>query len=108
MTQPTDAERRFHRAMLDIYTEAKKLGYNATRFIGMVSDRGGLETARALVCTDGGSDGFRALWERGRLDLTVERLVLEDEWRELFSPEERRAARKRLVEYGYTGQLPEE
>jgi hypothetical protein len=42
----SETERRFHRAMVEIYQTAKRdLGYNATRFIQMVSDRGGLAAA---------------------------------------------------------------
>jgi hypothetical protein len=28
---------------------------------------------------------YSALWERGRLDLTVEALILKGEWKELFT-----------------------
>jgi hypothetical protein len=47
------------------------------------------------------SEGYTALWERGRLDLTVEALILEPQWHELFTEEEREIARKRLRDYGY-------
>ncbi len=47
------------------------------------------------------SDGYAALWERKRLDLTVEALILRPEWLELFSELEREIARQRLAEYGY-------
>jgi hypothetical protein len=49
------------------------------------------------------SSGYTALWERNRLDLTVEALVTENpEWWELFTPAELERARKRLGEYRYT------
>jgi hypothetical protein len=32
----------------------------------------------------------------GRADLSLEAMVLEEEWKELFTPEERRIARERL------------
>ena len=45
-----EVERRFHRAMVGIYETAKReLGYNATRFLQMVSEQGGLVTARQLL-----------------------------------------------------------
>lgn len=47
------------------------------------------------------SEGFTALWERGRLDLTVEAVVLTDPWRTLFSDSELETARKRLQDLGY-------
>jgi hypothetical protein len=41
------------------------------------------------------------LWERKRLDLAVESLVLNPEWRHLFSTAELEIARRRLRDYGY-------
>jgi len=43
-----DLERAFHSRMVDIYKDAKEIGYNATRFLSMVNDHGGLETAQIL------------------------------------------------------------
>jgi len=45
-----EVERRFHGAMISIYnTEKRELGYNATRFLQMISEQGGLPTARQLL-----------------------------------------------------------
>jgi hypothetical protein len=88
--------------MVDVYQRAKReAGYQATYFIQMVSDRGGLATARYLLHASGVSEGFTALWERRRLDLTVEAVVLQERFAPLFSDEERSIARARLREYGY-------
>ncbi|WP_228638952.1 hypothetical protein [Microtetraspora sp. AC03309] len=65
-----ETERRFHRAMVEIYqTAMRDLGYNATRFIQMVSERGGLGTARQLLWSDQISDGFETL--RSHVALTL-------------------------------------
>jgi hypothetical protein len=105
---PTEAERQFHEAMLDIYRRAKaEAGCNATRFLGMVVERGGFETARYLLHAATVSEGYAALWERKRLDLTVEAMILRPEWQALFSDVERRIAVNRLREYGYSGSLPD-
>ena len=94
--------------MLDIYRRAKaETGYNATRFLRMVVKRGGLETARYLLHAATVSEGYAALWERKRLDLTVEVMILQPEWQALFSDVERRIAVDRLREYGYSGSLPD-
>ena len=59
--------------MTVIYETAKReLGYNATRFLQMISEHGGLATARQLLWSDKPSDGFTTLWSHHRLDLTVE------------------------------------
>jgi hypothetical protein len=43
-----DASMDFHRAMIAIYQVAKRdVGYNATRFLQMVSEHGGLGAARS-------------------------------------------------------------
>lgn len=97
-----ELERRFHRAMIAIYETAKReLGYNATFFLRMLSEQGGLATARQLIWSDKPSDGFTALWERRRLDLTVEAHVLRDEFDGLFTDEDREQARRRLEAYGW-------
>ncbi len=105
---PSQLESEFHSAMLEIYRRAKsEADYNATRFLGMLAERGGLETARYLIHAPTVSDGYAALWERDRLDLTVERVILEPNWKPLFTTLERRIAVKRLRDYEYRGALPD-
>ena len=105
---PSALEAQFDTAMLGIYTRAKSdAGYDAHRFFGMLDERGGLETARHLINASKVSEGYAALWERGRLDLTVEALILDEKWRPLFSKAEREIAIRRLRDYGFTGPLPE-
>ena len=102
VAMPTDLEKQFNEVMLDVYRRAKaEAGYSATRFLGMVSEMGGYETARTLLHSPTVSEGYTALWERGRLDLTVEAVILQSEWHDLFSELERGIARRRLAEYGY-------
>lgn len=71
----------------------------------MLAEHGGLATARKLLRTPTVSDGFAALWERGRLDLTVEATVVQPEFAELFDDEEIEVARRRLEQFGYTPSL---
>ena len=100
----TDQEADFDAAMMDIYHRAlNETGYKASRFLDMLYEHRGLETARLLINSTKVSDGYTALWERGRLDLTVEAVVLENpEWHSLFSPGELAICRKRLADYKYT------
>lgn len=101
MNRNTLAE-RFDEAMLEVYRRARdEAGYHATRFFQMLADLRGVETARTLLRTDSVSDGYTALWERGRLDLTVEAVILDTQWHPLFDDHERQRARQRLAEYGY-------
>jgi hypothetical protein len=96
-----DLSKQFDAAM--IYQRAKsEAGYNATIFLRMISDRGGLATAKYLINSPTPSLGYTHLYERGRLDLTVEATVVENpRWHELFTNEELAAASSRLKKYGY-------
>ena len=101
-------EQEFHEAMLTIYRRAKtEAKYPAHRFIGMVEDKGGLKTAQYLLDTPNVSVGYTALWERKRLDLTVEAVILEEKWRPLFTLTQRRTAITRLREHKYDRALPD-
>ncbi len=85
--------------MLEIYERTKsETKYNATRFLQMVQERGGLATAYYLLDEHAKtvSEGFTQLALRGRLDLTVEALVLKDPWSGLFSVDQLETARRRL------------
>ena len=89
-------ERRFDAAMLAIFHDASRLGYPPTRFLEMVREHGGIETAHRLLATDKIHDGFVELFLLGRLDLTVEHHVLLRVFAPLFSDEECAEARRRL------------
>lgn len=89
--------------MFNIYRRAKEeAGYTASVFLAMLTDQGGQQTARILINAAKPSDGYTALYERQRLDLTVEAMVLENsQWHHLFSEEELKRAHRRLSQYGY-------
>ena len=97
-----DRQLAFYQTMRDLYMRAKaEVGYNATYLLGMITDIGGYQTAEYLLHTDIPSLGYEALYDRGRLDLTVEAVVLLPEWADLFNDEERAIARKRLTDYRF-------
>lgn len=100
----TKLEERFDSAMMDIYRRAKsEANYTATRYFQMLAEHRGLETARILLHATTVSEGYTALWERGRLDLTVEALINDHpEYHSLFTDEERSIARQRLLQYKYS------
>lgn len=103
MTTSTQ-EKQFHRAMVNIYEEARrKYGYNATYLLQMIGEYGGLEAAKRLLAKDTISEGFGTLRLYDRLDLTVEAHVIKPEFVSLFTPEEIDIARRRLADVGYKG-----
>ena len=91
----------FHKAMLKIYDESKSIGYTPSKFRQMVANEGGLQTAKKLINSKKLSDGFAELAQLNRLDLTVEALVLEKEYRILFTETEIEIAQERLSELGF-------
>jgi hypothetical protein len=101
-------EQRFDDAMIGVYGDAKsQANYVATRFLQLVRRRGGLEAARTLLAQPGVSKGFLKLRAAGRLHLSMEYVVLEKWFAPLFTDEERRTARKRLLDHGMSeDQLP--
>lgn len=94
---------QFDEEMLNIYRRAlAEAHYNATRFLQMLQDHRGLETARILLHSQHVSEGYTALWQRGRLDLTVEAVIYENgKWHRLFTQEELEVCKSRLQDYGY-------
>jgi hypothetical protein len=77
-----DLESRFDAAMMHVYRRAlSECNYDATRFLQMLYEHRRLDTGRILLHASNVSDGYVALWERQRLDLTVEALILGEEWR---------------------------
>ena len=69
--------------------------------MGMITRSGAFEAVRTLLAKRVPSEGFTVLWEMGRLDLSVEAIVLKPEWRTCFSPQEIDTARRRLAEVRY-------
>ena len=93
---------QFHAEMIGIYeTALRECGYRANRFLQMVLEHGGLGAAQRLLASGDMSNGFAALWDLGRLDLTVEALVLKPKYAPLFTEDEKSIARARLTECDY-------
>jgi hypothetical protein len=98
----TQTEAEFHRELVTGSERLKKeIGYNPTRFLQMVGKYGGPGAVHQLLKGHGGSDGFTTLWEAGRLDMSVEAMVLLPWYQELFTGDEQDVARRRLTEYGF-------
>ncbi len=93
----------FHTKMLEVYDLAKKeCDYSATLFLRMVNTDGGLQAAKKLIAKSAVSDGFSNLAIAGRLDISMEALILREPWTQLFTEQERDIAKKRLRDYGHT------
>ena len=93
----------FDDEMLRVYQRARaEANYNATRFLQMLQEYRGVETAKILIHSPSVSEGYTALWERGRIDLTVEAVIHGDRrWHSLFTEGELVICETRLREYGF-------
>lgn len=77
------------------------LGYKPKAFMSMIFQHGTVGAVKMLINSSKVPDGFTRLWEMRRLDLSMENIIQEAEWRDLFSDDEIKKARKRLLEYNY-------
>ncbi|MEV0946542.1 DUF262 domain-containing protein [Rhodococcus sp. NPDC049939] len=90
------------RELVSCYDRAsREAGYTSPQLRSMLADLGPLATARKLLSSPTVSDGFADLWERNRLDLTVEAKVLDPRFNSLFTEDEVAVARRRLEQFGY-------
>lgn len=92
---------KLHAAMLSGYEMAgREIGYWGKRYLHSVKQNGGLATAQRMLRKKlenaAEQKGFRALIEAGRLDLSLENLVLQPRFRHLFTKKELAEAKRRL------------
>ena len=90
-------EADFHEEMLSLYRRTgTATGYWPSYFLRSVRKDGGLVFAKKLLAPTHTSKGFDKLVEAGRVDLSIEALVIEERYAHLFASEELKEARQRL------------
>lgn len=95
-------EKEFDAAVRNqITTILKTTSYRPTYYMEMVHRHGAYQAAINLVRAAQPAAGFTKLYEMGRLDLSVEALVIDPRFTDLFSTEDRNRAMARLKKYGY-------
>lgn len=88
--------------MYRVWQRAKdECNYNASYFLRMLDEMGGVATAKSLLAKNTLSSGYTELWLRGRLDIRVECVVLSSAFRSLFDEQELATARRRLTESNF-------
>lgn len=97
----TPLEKAFEETMLDTAEVSKRYKYNPTYFVQMVNEHSGVGAAKRLLAKSEPSEGLFKLWELGRLDISMEAIVLQPQFAPLFTPEELTEARRRLEVLGY-------
>jgi hypothetical protein len=93
-----DLEREFQIAAVEtVYLAVlKECRYDEKVFLKMIAESGARNAAKSLLAAHHVQSGLRGLRRLGRLDLTVEHLVIQPRWSDLFTNYEREAARERL------------
>lgn len=94
-------ESEFEDALRGTYEAARKRGYIATYFLQMLEEHGGVETAKRLLAKSEPQTGLFELWNLGLLKESMEAVVLQDKFKDLFTMDELAEAHRRLEELGY-------
>jgi hypothetical protein len=77
-------------------------GYTPRLFMKMIDDHGVVDAIKRLINTRKVSEGFTKLWKCNHLELSMENIIQEEAWVDLFTENDRKKARERLAAYGYT------
>ena len=101
--QTLKLQSEFDAAMIELYRRALvEATYHSSYFLRMLSEHRGLKTAQILLRPQKESAGFTALWERKRLDLTMEAMIHDNpKWHPLFREQELATCAARLEQHGY-------
>jgi Protein of unknown function DUF262/Protein of unknown function (DUF1524) len=92
---------RFHMDAVRLHTRGRdEAGHNDRPLLDMLTNLGGLHTAKNILHQPGPTPGFRVLSQQGRPDLTIEALVLNPNYAPMFTEDELATARERLDQPG--------
>ena len=79
----------------------KELRYKSPRLMDLINKYGGYEAAVKYITTENNVQDFAVLWENERLDLSVEALITNNRYRQLFMEEIVKYCDRKLEEYSY-------
>jgi len=96
-----ELEEQFHGAMIKIWEAEKALDIHASIFKRMIDEYGGVEAAKRLLAKKEYQEGFTRLWREGRLDISMEALVIQERFRPLFTEDEIAESHRRLDDLKY-------
>lgn len=81
--------------------EAERLKYFPNYFKRDLAADGGFSTVKRILASGKPSEGFRKLWELGRLDLSCEAIIVETKWRRYFDDDLLERAERLLSQMNY-------
>jgi hypothetical protein len=83
-----ELEQKLYTELIANTKECQKLGYNPTAFLEMLRKYGTLGTAKRLINAPQVSEGYSKLYLMGRLDLTLEAVMLKPEYSSFLTKDE--------------------
>jgi hypothetical protein len=102
MKQDPKIERKFDLRMNNLPDEIKKvLSYRPSILISKLNEYGPQEETKRIINQAAETETFKNLRECGRLDLSVEAIILDPKWESLFYPTLRKKAKARLERNGF-------
>ena len=94
-------EEQLTAALRGTYEAARARGYIATYFLQMLEEHGGREAAKRLLAKSEPQTGLFELWRLNLLHESMEAVVLQEQYKMLFTEAELAEAHRRLDELGY-------
>ena len=108
-TNTEQLKKSFHQDMIGLYKQIiKSVKYKPTRLMDYINKYGGYEAAVKYISTESNVQDFAILWEKERLDLSVEALMTKEQYRELFNEDIVNFCDRKLKEYSYAPNKIEE
>ena len=102
-------KKAFHQEMITLYKRmTKELKYKSPRLMDLINKYGGYEAAVKYITTENNVQDFAVLWENERLDLSVEALITNAHYRDLFMDDIVKYCDRKLEEYSYAPNKIEE
>lgn len=102
-------KKAFHQEMIALYKRmTKELKYKSPRLMDLINKYGGYEAAVKYITTENNVQDFAVLWENERLDLSVEALITNNRYRDLFMEDIVKYCDRKLQEYSYAPNKIEE
>ncbi|MBP3887988.1 MAG: hypothetical protein J6F30_10160 [Cellulosilyticum sp.] len=108
-TNTEQLKKLFHQDMISLYKQIiKSVKYKPTRLMDYINKYGGYEAAVKYISTESNVQDFAILWEKERLDLSVEALMTKEQYRGLFNEDIVNFCDRKLKEYSYAPNKIEE
>lgn len=98
----TPLEKKFNEELIKKYEAAQKqCECKVIRFLQNITKFGGVKTAKEIIRKNRVSDDFETLQKAGLMSLTMEAMIVDPQYGDLFTDDEVNYCYDILCEYGY-------